>query len=244
MNKVKNPNAKHYEIWHDFETIDIIKNVLIKDEYIGFLKGNILKYQLRLGKKDDVEKEKIKIKDYQNELNQILQIKEILEMRNECLDLINTKIENKGNKSLTENLKQWRKDRNITKADYLIFVGNVLEELLEPIYLKEEIPDLKNTILQDYFGNSILPTKEIDYLDAIQDIQVFCINETELMGYDNLKCNDEVFKHINCRKQDPMQFLEWRESGPSGKWKKWEEQPKEELYEPNYESCKYKVKND
>ena len=79
MNKVKNPNSKHYELWHDFETIDIIKNTLTKDEYIGFLKGNILKYQLRLGKKDNVEKEMEKIRDYQNELNPILQIKEIQE---------------------------------------------------------------------------------------------------------------------------------------------------------------------
>lgn len=140
--------------------------------------------------------------------------------------------------NLTQNLREWRKKRNITKADYLVFVGNVLEELLEPIYLKEEIPSLKNTILQDYFGNSILPTKEIDYLDAIQDIQVFCINETELMGFDNIKCNNEVFKHINCRKQDPEQYLEWKEKVPYGKWKKWSEQPKDEIYEPNYGDCK------
>ena len=72
MNKVKNPNSKHYELWQDLEAIDIIKNTLTKDEYIGFLKGNILKYQLRLGKKDNVEKEIEKIKDYQNELNMIL----------------------------------------------------------------------------------------------------------------------------------------------------------------------------
>ena len=72
MNKVKNPNSKHYELWQDLEAIDIIKNTLTKDEYIGFLKGNILKYQLRLGKKDNVEKEMEKIKDYQNELNMIL----------------------------------------------------------------------------------------------------------------------------------------------------------------------------
>jgi len=71
-NKVKNPNSKHYELWHDLEAIDIIKNTLTKDEYIGFLKGNILKYQLRLGKKDNVEKEMEKIRDYQNELNMIL----------------------------------------------------------------------------------------------------------------------------------------------------------------------------
>ena len=72
LNKVKNPNAPHYEIWNGFEAIDIIKNILSKDEYIGYLKGNILKYQLRVGKKDNVEKEKEKIKDYQNELNELL----------------------------------------------------------------------------------------------------------------------------------------------------------------------------
>ena len=140
--------------------------------------------------------------------------------------------------NLTQNLREWRKKRNITKADYLVFVGNVLEELLEPVYLKEEIEDIKNTIMYDYFGNSILKSKETDYLDAIQDIQVFCINETELMGFDNIKCNNEVFKHINCRKQDPEQYLEWKEKVPYGKWKKWSEQPKDEIYEPNYEDCK------
>ena len=71
-NKVKNPNSKHYELWHDLEAIDVIKTLLNEDEYVGFLKGNILKYQLRLGKKDNVEKEMEKIKDYQNELNMIL----------------------------------------------------------------------------------------------------------------------------------------------------------------------------
>ncbi len=71
-NLVKNENSKHYELWHEYETIDTIKTVLTPDEYIGFLKGNILKYQLRLGKKDNVEKEVIKIKDYQRELNSIL----------------------------------------------------------------------------------------------------------------------------------------------------------------------------
>ena len=140
--------------------------------------------------------------------------------------------------NLTQNLRDWRKKRNITKADYLVFVGNVLEELLEPVYLKEEIEDIKNTIMYDYFGNSILKSKETDYLDAIQDIQVFCVNETELMGFDNIKCNNEVFKHINCRKQDPEQYIEWKEKVPYGKWKKWSEQPKDEIYEPNYGDCK------
>jgi len=72
MNKVKNKDATHYEIYPNVEAIDIMKKILTEEEYIGYLKGNILKYQLRLGKKDDVEKEKIKIKDYTNELRELL----------------------------------------------------------------------------------------------------------------------------------------------------------------------------
>ena len=64
---------EHHLIWAETQSIDFIKTVLTKDEYIGFLKGNILKYQLRLGKKDDVRKELKKIQDYTNELNFILE---------------------------------------------------------------------------------------------------------------------------------------------------------------------------
>lgn len=66
---VKNPNSTHYHLWKDTDAIDIIKATLTKDEYIGFLKGNILKYKLR--DKGQDESDKIKIKDYQNELNNI-----------------------------------------------------------------------------------------------------------------------------------------------------------------------------
>lgn len=71
-NKVKNENVSHYDLWVGFEAIDVMKQVLTKEEYIGYLKGNILKYQLRLAKKDNVDKEVIKIKDYTQELNSIL----------------------------------------------------------------------------------------------------------------------------------------------------------------------------
>ena len=67
-NKAKNPNSKHYELWENFEAIDVIKLALTDEEYKGFLKGNILKYQLRLGKKDEVSKEIEKIEDYKREL--------------------------------------------------------------------------------------------------------------------------------------------------------------------------------
>ena len=63
---------KHHLIWGDTQSIELIEDFLSKEEYIGFLKGNILKYQLRLGKKDDVAKELKKIQDYTNELNKLL----------------------------------------------------------------------------------------------------------------------------------------------------------------------------
>ena len=161
-------------------------------------------------------------------------------MLNECLDLINTKIDVKvEDKTLTEKLKVWRKNRNITNANYLVFVGNVLEELLEPIYSKELIQPYKDEILEKYFNDINYDNlNEFEIVDAIKDIKVFSINETEQMGYDDIKTDDEVFKHINCRKQDPTQYLEWKEKGAYGKWKKWSEQPQEEIYQPDYESCK------
>lgn len=165
-------------------------------------------------------------------------------MRDECLNLINTKIDTNietKTLTLTENLKVWRKYRNITKADYLVFVGNILEELLEPLWKKEAIEDMKQEILNGYFfGNFEIneQLKQDDIIDAIQDIQVFCINETELMGYDNLKCNNEVFQEINSREQDPQQFAEWQKYGAKGKWQKNKHQKDWTLYKANYESCK------
>ena len=66
---LKNPNAKHYELWDDFEAIDVIKASLTPEEYKGYLKGNVLKYKLR--DKGQDESDKVKIKDYQNELKQL-----------------------------------------------------------------------------------------------------------------------------------------------------------------------------
>ena len=163
-------------------------------------------------------------------------------MKNEVERLLNGRgLKVESNKNLTENLREWRKDRNITKADYLTFVGNVLEELLEPLYKKNTINDMKNEILNGYFFGCFDIEKQLkkkDIIDTIQDIQVFCINETELMSYDNIKCNNEVFKHISCRKQDPKQKELWAENGANGKWLKDVNQNPNEIYEPDYESCK------
>lgn len=70
-NKVKNPEANsRYGLWGDFETIDLIKSQLTKEEYIGALKFNILKYRLR--NKGCDKEDQIKAADYQRELNELL----------------------------------------------------------------------------------------------------------------------------------------------------------------------------
>ena len=71
-NKMNIEENKHHLLWGDTQSIELIEDFLSKEEYIGFLKGNILKYQLRIGKKDDVAKELKKIQDYTNELNKML----------------------------------------------------------------------------------------------------------------------------------------------------------------------------
>jgi len=42
------------------------QGLISQDEYIGFLKGNIIKYVIRAGKKDDAVKDLQKAKDYIN----------------------------------------------------------------------------------------------------------------------------------------------------------------------------------
>ena len=140
--------------------------------------------------------------------------------------------------NLTQNLREWRKKRNITKADYLTFVENILEELLEPLHSDKNIVEfVKNNIVDEYF-DLIGELDNLSIIDTIQDIQVFCVNETELMGFDNIKCNKEVFSEINSREQDPKQKEEWLKSGAVGKWQKDKFQKDWTLCKANYESCK------
>ena len=54
------------------ETIDYIKAKLSREEYIGYLRGNILKYTSRLGKKDNITQEVGKIGWYTRELADFL----------------------------------------------------------------------------------------------------------------------------------------------------------------------------
>ena len=138
---------------------------------------------------------------------------------------------------MTEELRKWRKDRNITEANTKVYVENVLEELLEIYYTdKKEINYYKTLIMHGWFDLEPISTE--DTLDAIQDIQVFSINETELMGYDNVRCNQEVFSEINSRLQDPEQVIEWKTTKSKGKWKKDLQQDVNTLYKADYSKAK------
>ena len=72
---LKNGASKHYEIYDGLEGIEVIESVLNKDELIAACKFNILKYQLRLGKKGDSETVKAdlkKIKTYKEYLESLV----------------------------------------------------------------------------------------------------------------------------------------------------------------------------
>lgn len=60
----------HYE--GGIQPIEVMQEQFTKDELVGFLKGNILKYVCRLGKKDNPAKEAAKIIRYAEWLQQAL----------------------------------------------------------------------------------------------------------------------------------------------------------------------------
>lgn len=61
-------NPKHYQLFPDMEVIDVLKKVLTLEEFIGFCKGNVIKYKLRAGEKDDTQTDLNKAKEYQQML--------------------------------------------------------------------------------------------------------------------------------------------------------------------------------
>ena len=52
----------------------------------------------------------------------------------------------------------------------------------------------------------------------------------------------EVVKHIMCRKQDPEQYERWiKNPDIKEKWLKDKNQPEHEIYQPDYNKCKYQT---
>ena len=63
--------ATHY-LACPIQPIDLIQYTLTKEELIGFLKGNIIKYSLRAGHKGNPEKDKAKALQYKKWLDTVL----------------------------------------------------------------------------------------------------------------------------------------------------------------------------
>ena len=59
----------HYMLWEDTEAIDVIKKVLTPEEFRGYCKGNILKYRLRAGNKDNTQQDIDKANKYKEFLD-------------------------------------------------------------------------------------------------------------------------------------------------------------------------------
>ena len=76
MDDVTKP--KHYRIFGEYiqtEALDVMRSTLTTAEYIGYLKGNILKYKLRAGDKgsdEDALKDIAKGREYKRALNAYL----------------------------------------------------------------------------------------------------------------------------------------------------------------------------
>ena len=133
-----------------------------------------------------------------------------------------------------EYLKQWREDRNLSSHNYRVFFANVIEELLEPLYHKDDIPRMVKEIMDIYYPEEC-NLKENEIVDTLTDIRVFAENETENMGYNSELTMLEVIREISSRRQCPKQAQrDWY----GEKWQKNTNQPKETLYKADFNKCK------
>ena len=136
-------------------------------------------------------------------------------------------------------LKKWRDDRPNLKPNHRVFVQNIIEELFEDLYEKNDIERIKFEIMEKYYPIGMIPFSENATIDKMADIQVFAINEVELMNYDNDLVMDETIKEISSRLQDPIQKEIWSKWGyDNTKWQKDKNQQKDTLYVANYDGCR------
>lgn len=63
-------SPKHYSVFEKLEAIEVIASSMTADQFYGYCLGNILKYRLRAGGKDDVMQELGKADRYQGLYNE------------------------------------------------------------------------------------------------------------------------------------------------------------------------------
>lgn len=69
----------HYMLFPDTEVMDVIRNTLSYEEFVGYLKGNVLKYRLRAGKKDNAEQDLAKAARYEHLVRTLIDEGELFE---------------------------------------------------------------------------------------------------------------------------------------------------------------------
>lgn len=69
VDKVPENYDAHYQ--GDVQPIEVMQSSMSTEAFMGFLRGNIIKYACRLGKKDDVAKETTKILRYAEWLDKV-----------------------------------------------------------------------------------------------------------------------------------------------------------------------------
>lgn len=65
-------NSPPHYTGSSIECIDAIEAALTREEFIGFLRGQVFRYTWRLGKKDDPIQDASKAQWYQNKLIEVL----------------------------------------------------------------------------------------------------------------------------------------------------------------------------
>jgi len=60
-----NDASKHYSMFDGIEAIEVLEAIMTTEELMAWCRGNVYKYRLRIGSKDDVVKEAKKIETYE-----------------------------------------------------------------------------------------------------------------------------------------------------------------------------------
>lgn len=73
LSPVNDKVPEHYDGHYqgDVQPIELMQSAMTAEAFMGFLRGNIIKYACRLGKKDDVAKETTKILRYAEWLDKV-----------------------------------------------------------------------------------------------------------------------------------------------------------------------------
>lgn len=53
---------------------EVMESILTREEFIGFLKGNVIKYSMRQGRKGDAEVDAEKARHYARKLREVLDV--------------------------------------------------------------------------------------------------------------------------------------------------------------------------